>query len=67
MTGFGDSDPEDAWDPDDPLPELVANIRRRLALLVALHRLDRHSQQRLEMAADDLEVIHRRALLEVTG
>jgi hypothetical protein len=27
--GFGDADPLDAWDPDDPLPELIRNLIRR--------------------------------------
>jgi len=26
---FGDADPEDSWDPDDPVAELVANLIRR--------------------------------------
>ncbi len=29
MTEFGDTEPEDAWAPDDPLPELVRNLIRR--------------------------------------
>ena len=35
MTGFGDDDPEDAWHPDDPPAELVANLERRAVLLDA--------------------------------
>jgi hypothetical protein len=33
---FGDDDPEDAWHPDDPIVDLVANLirRRRRAALV---------------------------------
>lgn len=27
--GFGDDEPEDAWDPDDPVVDLVANLIRR--------------------------------------
>jgi hypothetical protein len=34
MTDFGDYEPEDVWDATDPADELVANLRRRLALLV---------------------------------
>jgi len=33
MTGFGDTEPEDAWHPDDPLVVLLGNLRRRLDLL----------------------------------
>ena len=29
--GFGDADPEDAWHPDDPIPDLIANLIRRRA------------------------------------
>lgn len=35
VSDFGDSEPEDSWHPDDPLPVLVDNIRRRVILLVA--------------------------------
>ena len=31
---FDDYEPEDAWHPDDPVPEQMTNIRRRLALLI---------------------------------
>jgi hypothetical protein len=31
---FGDSEPEDGWHPDDPIPELLDNLRRRLLLLI---------------------------------
>ena len=30
MTVFGDDDPLDAWDPDDPIPELIRNLIRRV-------------------------------------
>jgi hypothetical protein len=30
---FGDIEPEDGWDPDDELAELVDNLRRRVVLL----------------------------------
>lgn len=30
---FGDLEPEDAWDADDPTPVLLDNLRRRVALL----------------------------------
>lgn len=33
MTVFGDSEPEDAWDPGDPFGVLVDNLFRRFAVL----------------------------------
>jgi hypothetical protein len=33
MTEFGDSEPEDGWDADDPPRELLGNIARRVLLL----------------------------------
>jgi hypothetical protein len=33
MTDFGDSEPEDSWHPDDPVDQLVDNLRRRIQLL----------------------------------
>jgi len=35
MTDFGDSEPEDSWDADDPIPEQLENIIRRIVLLRA--------------------------------
>ena len=35
MTNFGDSEPEDSWDADDPVPEQLDNMLRRLELLKA--------------------------------
>ncbi len=32
MTDFGDSEPEDSWHPDDPVPVLLDNIARRIAI-----------------------------------
>jgi hypothetical protein len=32
---FGDSEPEDAWHPDDTIVEQLENIRRRIVLLAA--------------------------------
>ena len=58
---FGDADPEDAWDPDDPLPHLVDNVLRRVALIAGLHQLDAMAQRRLEMVLDDLHHIRERA------
>jgi hypothetical protein len=51
MAEFGDADPEDAWDPDDPPEILVDNLRRRLVLLLEHH--DR-ARQRIELAVRDL-------------
>ena len=33
MSDFGDSEPEDSWDADDPIPLKLENILRRIALL----------------------------------
>jgi hypothetical protein len=33
MTVYGDSGPEDAWHPDDPVPVLLDNLARRCARL----------------------------------
>jgi hypothetical protein len=33
MTTFGDFEPEDSWHPEDPIPILIDNLFRRLALL----------------------------------
>ena len=33
MSDFGDIEPEDSWDPGDPVPLLIDNLFRRLALL----------------------------------
>ena len=32
---FGDAEPEDGWHPDDPVPELLDNLIRRVILLRA--------------------------------
>ena len=34
-SGFGDSEPEDSWHPDDTVEEQLENIRRRIVLLAA--------------------------------
>jgi hypothetical protein len=36
---FGDSDPEDAWQIDDPIPVLIDNLARRLQILDPAWRL----------------------------
>ena len=33
QTPFGDSEPEDAWQIDDPVDDLILNLERRLTLL----------------------------------
>lgn len=33
MSGFGDTEPEDAWHPEDSTAVLIDNLRRRLDLL----------------------------------
>jgi hypothetical protein len=30
---FGDAEPEDSWDPDDPVVDLLYNLERRVFLL----------------------------------
>lgn len=44
MTIFGDSEPEDAWDPGDPVPVLIDNLLRRLDLLDGRPDLSRRSE-----------------------
>ena len=53
-TEFGEADPEDAWDPDDPVVELLDNLRRRLVAIVAIHALDEAIKRRLGWLLDDL-------------
>lgn len=60
MSDFGDADPEDAWDPDDAVEELVDNIRRRLVAVLALHVLAAHDEQRLAAVVDDIEHVYAR-------
>jgi len=40
MSGYGDTEPEDAWDAGDPTPILIGNLFRRLALLEPPLRFD---------------------------
>ena len=65
MNGFGDADPEDAWDPDDPITELIDNLARRGAILADVaQRDDIHAraqlQIRLRLLADDLAHVAQR-------
>jgi hypothetical protein len=59
--GF-DSEPEDSWHPDDPVPALLDNIRRRVALLkVTLVGIATQREQlRLEDIDTDLAFILKR-------
>jgi len=71
---FGDDEPEDAWDPDDPIDELVANLIRRAALAgvtvdiedsaAVLRELARRRITREGFAAD-LELVARRLGVEL--
>lgn len=59
MIDFGDAEPEDAWDADDDVADLVANLARRVrAALVDLDRYDVDARarlrSRLRMIVDDL-------------
>jgi len=64
MAEFGDSEPEDAWHPDDSVPELVDNLRRRIVLLrVSLAGVATQREQlRLEHLEGDLVHIIQRLL-----
>ena len=52
---FDDAEPEDAWDPDDSVADLVDNIVRRLQIIVALRVLDERIEHRLDWMRHDLE------------
>jgi len=62
MTDFGDSEPEDSWDADDPVLEQLDNILRRIVLLrdsvgaIATQR----EQQRFRDIDEDLRTVIRR-------
>jgi predicted nucleic acid-binding Zn-ribbon protein len=60
--GFGDVEPEDSWDPDDNLDELVTNLARRLVLLGVLDaELERDNRRRaVDELAELLEVARTR-------
>lgn len=59
MTVFGDADPEDSWDPDDPVTELLDNLRRRILAVLAGHLADR-DRQRFDLVQRDLAHIAER-------
>ena len=52
MTGFGDADPEDAWDDGDPRPiKFGVLIRMILSIALELHRADRdHDRMKARIA-----------------
>lgn len=54
---FGDAEPEDSWDPDDPVVDLLRNIIRRVLLLAVLHGLAERDALRVAQIREDLEHI----------
>jgi hypothetical protein len=67
MTVFGDATPEDAWDPDDAVSDLVENLRRRLALLLGLSILTDRDRQRLDLIHGDFAHVIKRILEDKLG
>ena len=59
---FGDAEPEDAWDRDDPVPELIDNLIRRVALLNTIQgkKLTARDRLRIRHLGEDLEYIRSR-------
>lgn len=57
---FGDIEPEDAWDADDPIVVQLHNLRRRIIAILADEVLGVRLRQRLEMIGDDLDHIRTR-------
>ena len=64
---FGDDDPEDAWHPDDPPTELIANLIRRRRRDQDRPRPDLEAVRRLMFDEDLAWVLHRVADLEGRG
>ena len=60
MSSFGDDEPEDAWHPDDPLAELLANLAKRLLLVYAARTYGDRERRRLEGVIEDLEHVRSR-------
>lgn len=48
MSVFGDYEPEDAWQPDDPPLELILNLLHRLLLLLGRQALLDAIEERLD-------------------
>lgn len=63
--GFGDDDPEDAWHPDDPVTDLVANLIRRRRR--DRDRADLEAVRRVMFDEDLAHVLDRVADLERGG
>lgn len=58
MTEFGDSEPEDAWHPDDPPRILLDNLRRRISLLRASFDPVATARERLRFDQLDEDLAH---------
>jgi hypothetical protein len=56
---FGDDEPEDAWDADDTIPEQIANLTRRVELLI--HGRVRLTGDSVEDQLDQLAALVRKA------
>lgn len=52
MTGFGDYDPDDAWDASDPVDEQLRILARRILWLVDHHD---DTPARVQRIIDDIE------------
>jgi hypothetical protein len=59
-TLFGDSEPEDAWDPGDTVEELIQNLSRRVDLLGQLRTVPEVST--LAEILDDIRLLFGRAV-----
>ena len=62
---FGDADPEDAWHPDDPVPLLLRNVARRLAIIEVAARhpdpeIRADGRRRLARVAVDIDYLRER-------
>lgn len=64
---FGDAEPEDAWAPDDPLPELVRNLIRRRARDRTAQVGEPLQRIRRDMFDEDLAWILERVVAELDG
>jgi hypothetical protein len=64
VSGFGDDEPEDAWDRDDDPADQVANLERRAALLEPGAAPAGSLAVRLDAVEDVLERASRRRLDE---
>ena len=60
---FGDIEPEDSWDANDPIVVMLRNLRRRLIAILTSDAdgpIAARIRQRLEMIRDDLDTIRER-------